>query len=299
MGGRDQHGRRGRGCRRTCGAGGGQGHHYTSKEKAIIAKGLCAALGNNIFDYGQKCSADQMRTSWEKLVQYVGANQGHNISNKLANKQMLIIAEPIFSAAILARHAKRETMVRTGQKNLRAAREVKMTALLAIVLGTVDIEAVAEAEMKIAILQNKIAIGDYETCVPVPVKLNESEKTLMSNEWRTHRDRTSNLSKHRGQTYNLILGQCTQLLHDRMKRDADWKTVSTSYDPLLLYRLIERTILAQTEDQYPFATVYDQEQGFYSFRQDNLTNAQWYKKFNMKIDVGNAIGITHQHKSLL
>jgi hypothetical protein len=43
-----------------------------------------------------------------------------------------------------------------------------------------------------------------------------------------------------------------------MKQDMDWAVVSTSYDPLTLYRLIERTILAQTEDQYPFATVHDQ-----------------------------------------
>jgi hypothetical protein len=52
-----------------------------------------------------------------------------------------------------------------------------------------------------------------------------------------------------------------------MKQDADWITVSTSYDPLSLYRLIEKTILAQTEDQYPFATGYAQELAFYSFKQ--------------------------------
>ena len=30
------------------------------------------------------------------------------------------------------------------------------------------------------------------------------------------------------------------------------------YNPLALLRLIEKTVLAQTEDQYPFATIYDQ-----------------------------------------
>ena len=57
--------------------------------------------------------------------------------------------------------------------------------------------------------------------------------------------------------------------------------------------------MAQTEDQYPFATVYEQELGFYSFRQETLTNAQWYERFNTKIDVGEAIGVTRQHKVLL
>jgi hypothetical protein len=50
--------------------------------------------------------------------------------------------------------------------------------------------------------------------------------------------------------------------------------------------------LAQTEDQYPFATVYDQELNFYSFRQETMSNPQWYKKFKTKVDVGLAIGVT-------
>jgi hypothetical protein len=84
-----------------------------------------------------------------------------------------------------------------------------------------------------------------------------------------------------------------------MKQDTDWNAASTSYNPLELYRLIEKTTLAQMEDQYPFATVYDQELNFYSFRQETMSNPQWYKKFNTKVDVGSTIGITQQHKVLL
>jgi hypothetical protein len=53
--------------------------------------------------------------------------------------------------------------------------------------------------------------------------------------------------------------------------------------------------MAQTEDQYPFATVYDQELSFYSFRQETFSNPQWYERFNTKVDVGDAIGVTRQH----
>jgi hypothetical protein len=84
-----------------------------------------------------------------------------------------------------------------------------------------------------------------------------------------------------------------------MKQDTDWAIVSTSYDPLMLYHLIERTLLAQTDDKYLFATVYDQELLLYSFKQDNLWNPQWYERFNTKVDVGEAIGVTRQHKVLL
>jgi hypothetical protein len=63
--------------------------------------------------------------------------------------------------------------------------------------------------------------------------------------------------------------------------------------------LIERTVLAQTEDQYLFATVYDQELLFYSFKQESLTNPKWYERFNTKVDVGEAIGVTRHHKFML
>jgi hypothetical protein len=84
-----------------------------------------------------------------------------------------------------------------------------------------------------------------------------------------------------------------------MKKDTDWNTMSIWYDPLTLYRLIERTVLAQTEYHYPFATVYDQELSFYSFKQQNLSNPQWYERFNTKVDVIGSIGVTGQHKVLL
>jgi hypothetical protein len=65
------------------------------------------------------------------------------------------------------------------------------------------------------------------------------------------------------------------------------------------FELIERTALAQTEYHYPFATVYDQELSFCSFKQDNLSNPQWYERFNTKVGVSGAIGVTRQHKALL
>jgi alpha-glucuronidase len=40
-----------------------------------------------VFDYGHKEAADQMRTSWEKLTQYVGATYGQDISNELQIRQ--------------------------------------------------------------------------------------------------------------------------------------------------------------------------------------------------------------------
>jgi hypothetical protein len=55
--------------------------------RTVAKSGLCAALGNNVFDYGHRAAVDQMRTSWEKLIQFVGTNYGQDISNEAATEQ--------------------------------------------------------------------------------------------------------------------------------------------------------------------------------------------------------------------
>ena len=275
-------GRGGRGrSTRSGGHGRGRGRGLNYIGTNLPAKrGLCTTLGTNIFDYGQKVAADQMRTSWEKLVQYVGTNYGQDISNELFNKTIVILVEPAHTPAVMSRHASHERMVRAGQANIQAARQAQEVILQAAVVAAYPL-----APMKPAVLVYKIAQADFEIGVEVPIELTDSEKTQNSNAWRTYREQNANLLKHRGQAYSLILGQCTQMLQDRMKQDIDWTSTGVSYDPLTLYRLIEKTILSQTEDQYPFATVYDQEMAFYRFRQEQLPNSQWYERFNTKVDV--------------
>ena len=81
-------GRGGRSGRNSCS---GRGQNYSSDGTGGGKQGSCSALGNNVFDYGQKASADQMRTSWEKLVQYVGTSYVHDISNELQNKIAVVL----------------------------------------------------------------------------------------------------------------------------------------------------------------------------------------------------------------
>jgi hypothetical protein len=153
-------------------------------------------------------------------------------------------------------------MIRTGQLNIHQSRQAQDTILKASVLARIDMDA----PMNLAILQNEIAQGEFAANIEVPVELNDSKKTQCSNDWRTFRERNASLSKHRSRAFSMIQGQCTQLLQDKMKQDTDWNKVSTSYDPLTLFRLIDRTVLAQNEDQYPFANVYYQELLLYSFK---------------------------------
>jgi hypothetical protein len=97
---------RGRGGRGRGGRGRGRGQSYSGTGAATAKhKGLCSALGNHVFDYGQKAAADQMRTTWEKIVHHVGTIYGHDISNVLMNKKTVTISEPEYTQEILNKHA--------------------------------------------------------------------------------------------------------------------------------------------------------------------------------------------------
>jgi hypothetical protein len=92
-----------------------------------------------------------------------------------------------------------------------------------------------DAPMKLAIIQNEIAHGDFVANIDVPVELTDSENTKFSSECRNYQERNANLVNHKGQAFSLIQGQCTQLIQYKMNQHPYWITVSTSYDPLALY----------------------------------------------------------------
>ena len=93
MGGRGGQGRflGGHSGRRSRGRGTRRDHYNSTLNKN---KGLCSALGNKFYDYGQKGAADQMQTTWEKIFHHVGNIYGHNISNKIQYKTKVSIPKP-------------------------------------------------------------------------------------------------------------------------------------------------------------------------------------------------------------
>ena len=106
--------------------------------------------------------------------------------------------------------------------------------------------APADTPFKMAVVKNEIAQGDFDAMSPVPMVIMDAEKMANINAWQSYRERNAHILKHMGQVYSLILGQCTQLLHNKLKQESTWAVVSVSYNPLQLYRSIERVILAQT-----------------------------------------------------
>ena len=62
-------------------AGRGAGGSTTVK-----LQGLCPALGENVFTYGEKGSADQIKTTQDNIVQYFGIQYVNDISTEVLNQ---------------------------------------------------------------------------------------------------------------------------------------------------------------------------------------------------------------------
>jgi hypothetical protein len=138
---------RGRGGANHSGRGRGQGQNYTGSANAA-KRSMCTNIGTNVFDYGKKSAADQMRTSLGKLVQYVVTNYGQGINNELQNKVWVVLTEHVHTDDVLARHSVREVMILNGQLNIHQARQAQETILKASVQTGTDMDA----PMKLAIL---------------------------------------------------------------------------------------------------------------------------------------------------
>ena len=85
---------RGRG-RGVQGRGRGNPHAGRGARGSTTVKlqGLCPSLGD-VFNYGEKGSAGQIKTTQEKIVQYIGIQYGNDISTEVLNQTEFIIPKP-------------------------------------------------------------------------------------------------------------------------------------------------------------------------------------------------------------
>ena len=202
----------GRGGRDGRGGAGrnGRGNGYPTKPKTIKT-GLCKELDGHVFEYGGHGAADTMRTTMEKLHQYVGVKYGEDIANELKNRATVVVTPPKYSLAIKARHVEYEALVRTKQSTLLAA----MQAQLANLQPVAAIGAAAAAGgipgqgddvlLVIARLENDIADLEFESRQPVPHKLTSEEAAIYYNDGKTYSLRVATLEKHRGQAFATII----------------------------------------------------------------------------------------------
>lgn len=101
-------------------------------------------------------------------------------------------------------------------------------------------------------VNNDIIQLEFKMEQDIDVLSNDKEKTVWRNANSMHNNWVIKMTNHHKQVFLFILVQCTQVLLDRMKQESMWMAISQSFDPLRLYALMDKVILKQMDDQYPF-----------------------------------------------
>ncbi len=182
--------------------------------------------------------------------------------------------EPTYSSAIETRHAERvqATREKLNQKMTSLTAEQNETLKkIATQLNNQDLMK-ERREIEDQILKCEIDLNNE-----VEMKLTDNDKMAHSNVWRGHCETTEGLKRSRGKVYLLLLGQCTQVLVDNMKQDTTWVTVSESFDPIRLFKLIKKFVLKQSDTQFKMVVLIAEQLSILSFHQDDqVPNTTYY-----------------------
>ena len=126
----------------------------------------------------------------------------------------------------------KEVQREVNLKRIQDARRIKEAILQVALLSDPYLD------INLAKLQKEMAEKLAKHEEPLEIVLFRNKKSKHEGKWKTYCEKQSRLEKHRGQTFLMILGQCSQHLLNRMKQDVMWTTVATSYDPLQLISTI-------------------------------------------------------------
>jgi hypothetical protein len=290
--GRDGNSGRGKGGR-------GKGASATVPRKASEV-GACRDLEGHIFTTGSANKGkdgDMLRTSMEKMATYIGTKYGDEAAQEWTSGKKITLSKPAYSQAIQNRHAVRVKATRERiELRLKRLRAEKMAIEAEITQAPTDRGLLKELRE----VDDQIARGDIELNDKVEMKLTDDERTAHSNAWRTHQETAESLKKNKGKIYSLLLGQCTQVLVDKMKQDTDWVSISDSFDPHLLFKLIEKFVLKQSDNQYKTAVLIAEQLSILQFCQDDqLGNAAYYDCFTTRVEVARQAGVCYYSPDLL
>jgi hypothetical protein len=296
------------GCRRCSGNGGRSGRGRGGCGRSTLATvpckalelGACKDLEGHIFTIGSGNKGkdrEMLQILKEKMATYIGTKFGDNAAQERTSKKQIALNEPVYSQSILDRHGERV-------KAIKDLITLKVTSLR-LEKAVIDDEIKAPPT-ECRLMTEKQQIKDQFLCCEiklkdkVEMKLAKDENMAHRNAWQTHHEVADGLKKSRAKIYSLLLGQSTQVIIDRMKQDVDWRTVSDLFDPIALFKLIEKFVLKQPDNQYKMAVLIAKQLSILQFHQDDqVSNATYYDCFTTRLDVACQAGVFYYIPDLL
>ena len=120
---------------------------------------------------------------------------------------------------------------------------------------------------------------------PVADPTHLLESRIYDKEIDIYMNRRSTLNENVNKSYSLVLGQCTYILKRKLKQSNKWHVASTTYDVLILIRIIRTITFKCDEQKYLPLALHQAKENFYNIRQRSLFNAEYLEKFNNVVDI--------------
>ena len=95
----------------TSGGRGGRGGRGNITRGRVVKTGLNKDLDGNIFDLGERSSADLMRTTQIKIAQYIGSLYGGDIMGELQTKTEFVAVMPEYPQSVKDKQTRYEDMI--------------------------------------------------------------------------------------------------------------------------------------------------------------------------------------------
>jgi len=138
----------------------------------------------------------------------------------------------------------------------------------------------------------------------VPMAPSDTTKTVEMEEWKIsyqmHQDAVCTHKQNNDCVYALILGQCTQTLHNHVEAHKRWATIDAKSDVIGLLKIVQECIIQGQTRRYDMHCTHDAEQQYYQFYQGaNISCHDYYEKYKdivmTALHCGSDLGSTHKY----
>ena len=266
--------------------GGKRTQDATGLPKRSGEVGACIELGSNVYTLSANNKAkdgDQLRKTKEAMGLHIGRTYGEECGKEFELGKLNVRVVPTVSADITARHT-----AKIASNTIRINAKIGSLTTMQTAINA----AIAANPTAFDLVDKQIAVNDKlekaaeelqdQVDSDVSSVMTMEESTVHKNNFRSYHEDEQKLIVNRGKVYVLILGQCTQVLKDALKEDSDWEAISAGYDGIALFQLIEKCVLKQTSNKYPYLILQEELRSLLLNKQeaDHSTNVYYERMLN-------------------
>ena len=128
-----------------------------------------------------------------------------------------------------------------------------------------------------------------------PPDPDENGTQIEYEKWKTKYKNWDTLTTKREEAskaaFAIIIGQCSDVIKDKMKTYTQWDSIQTDMDIIELLRLIRTTMYSGTAHNKSTLTYIDAEQGLVNYKQTkNVSNSRYLEIFRNRVEVYTLFG---------